>query len=223
MYKAVDMNLRVRLSYRDENDTYLGDEKLWQSAQEQLKNAVVASKLDYFEEAGEAAFYGPKIDFMATDALSREHQLATVQLDFVQPSRFELEYAAEDGNKQTPVIIHCALLGSIERFLSVYIEHTGGKFPVWLAPEQMRIIQVKDSPQLNEFVDKILAVAKEYGVRATADRTNESVSKKIRSGEVMKLPYIVVVGEKELQSGVLTPRVRQDFAVHGRLEAVYTL
>ena len=221
MYKAVDMNLRVRLSYRDENDTYLGDEKLWQSAQEQLKNAVVASKLDYFEEAGEAAFYGPKIDFMATDALSREHQLATVQLDFVQPSRFELEYAAEDGNKQTPVIIHCALLGSIERFLSVYIEHTGGKFPVWLAPEQMRIIQVKDSPQLNEFVDKILAVAKEYGVRATADRTNESVSKKIRSGEVMKLPYIVVVGEKELQSGVLTPRVRQDFAVHGRLEAAY--
>lgn len=122
LYKTVGMKLRVRLSYRDDSDAYLGDKKLWESAQKQLKAAVVANKLDYFEQEGEAAFYGPKIDFMATDAIGREHQVATVQLDFVQPERFGLEYAAEDGGQGQPVMIHCALLGSIERFLSVYIE-----------------------------------------------------------------------------------------------------
>lgn len=223
MYKAVGMDLRVRLSYRDEGDGYLGEPELWKTAQKQLKSAVEANKLDYFEEDGEAAFYGPKIDFMATDALEREHQLATVQLDFVQPDRFELEYVAEDGTKKTPVMVHCALLGSIERFLSVFIEHTGGKFPIWLAPEQLRIIQVKDSPELDTFVDNLVALAKENGVRAIVDRSNESVGKKIRAAEVLKVPYSVVIGEKELQTGQLTPRVRSDLAVDGRSEEAYEL
>lgn len=221
MYRAVGMDLRVRLSYRDESEGYLGDPDLWKIAQTQLKKAVEANNLEYFEEMGEAAFYGPKIDFMATDALEREHQLATVQLDFVQPERFELEYIGEDGTKQTPVMVHSALLGSIERFLSVYIEHTAGKFPIWLAPEQLRIIQVKDSPELDAFVDKLAVSAKENGVRVVVDRSNESVGKKIRAAEVLKVPYSVVIGEKELETGQLTPRVRKDLAVEGRKDSSY--
>lgn len=221
IYKAVGMDLRVRLSYRDDSDGYLGDPALWKTAQDQLKSAVEANGLEYFEVEGEAAFYGPKIDFMATDALEREHQLATVQLDFVQPDRFELEYISDDGSRQTPVMIHCALLGSVERFLSVYIEHTGGKFPVWLAPEQVRVIQVKDSPELDAFVDKLASLAKENKVRLVVDRTNESVGKKIRAAEVLKVPYSVVIGEKELEAGKLTPRIRKDLAVDGRQDEAY--
>ncbi len=221
LYRTVDMKLRVRLSYRDESEAYLGDISLWESAQTQLKTAVEANGLEYFEETGEAAFYGPKIDFMATDALGREHQVATVQLDFVQPERFELEYVTEEGSKEVPVMIHCALLGSIERFLSVYIEHTAGRFPVWLAPEQLRVIQVKDSPELDSFVDEITTIARKNDVRITVDRSNESVSKKIRNAEMMKVPYTVVVGEKELETKQLSPRVRNDFAVEGREEKAY--
>jgi threonyl-tRNA synthetase len=218
LYVTVDMKLHVRLSYRDESDAYLGDPKLWESAQAQLKKAVEANNIEYFEEEGEAAFYGPKIDFMAVDALGREHQVATVQLDFIQPARFELEFTDDKGEKQQPVMIHSALLGSIERFISVYIEHTGGRFPVWLAPEQLRVIQVKDTPDLDSFVDKVVTSAREAGVRVTVDRSNDSVGKKIRSAEVMKVPYSVVVGEKELESGALTPRVRSDIAIDGHEE-----
>lgn len=221
LYQKVDMKLRVRLSYRDDEGTYLGEEQLWKSAQEQLKSAVEANSLEYFEEKGEAAFYGPKIDFMATDALGREHQVATVQLDFVQPARFELEYTAEDGSKQQPVMIHSALLGSIERFLSVYIEHTAGKFPIWLAPEQLRFIQVKDSSELDAFVDKVATIAKERGIRTTIDRTNETVGKKIRAAEVMKVPYAVVVGDKELTTQDMTPRIRSDLEIEGRKDTSY--
>lgn len=216
LYGTVGMDLRVRLSYRDNSDAYLGDKKLWESAQEQLKSAVAANKLDYIEEEGEAAFYGPKIDFMATDAIGREHQVATVQLDFVMPERFGLEYTSEDGSKPRPVMIHCALLGSIERFLSVYIEHTAGHFPVWLAPEQLRLIQVKEDARLSEFVKEIKLKADEQGVRTVVDNTDATVGKKIRQAELMKIPYVVVVGEKELSNGILTPRVRQDLAVENR-------
>jgi len=156
LYGSIDMKLRVRLSYRDKSDSYLGDLSLWDSAQNQLKSAVEKVGLDYFEQEGEAAFYGPKIDFMATDAIGREHQVATVQLDFVQPQRFGLEYADADGNFTTPVMIHCALLGSIERFLSVFIEHTGGWFPFWAAPEQVRILTINDT--VLEYVDKTMWV-----------------------------------------------------------------
>ncbi len=213
LYATVGMSLRVRLSYRDDSDAYLGDEKLWQSAQEQLKNAVIANELEYFEQEGEAAFYGPKIDFMATDAIGREHQVATVQLDFVQPERFSLEYTAEDSSKQQPVMIHCALLGSVERFMSVYIEHTAGKFPVWLAPEQVRLISVNQEDATVAFADKVLRQAYELGIRATVDNSNESVGKKIRAAEMAKVPYTVVIGEKEMESDRLMPRIRKDLEV----------
>jgi threonyl-tRNA synthetase len=213
LYEAVDMKLRVRLSYRDQTDAYLGSMELWQSAQEKLKAAVLANKLDYFEQTGEAAFYGPKIDFMATDALGREHQLATVQLDFVQPERFKLEYTSEDGKQTQPIMIHCALLGSIERFLSIYIEHTAGRFPVWLAPEQIRLLTVNQTPETTEFAEKISIKAKELGVRLQIDNSNESVGKKIRAAEIAKVPYTIVVGDKEITSGEVVPRIRSDMAV----------
>ena len=221
LYATVDMKLRVRLSYRDESDAYLGDHKLWDSAQKQLKNAVFANKLDYFEQDGEAAFYGPKIDFMVTDALGREHQLATVQLDFVQPERFGLEYSAENGSEQ-PVMIHCALLGSIERFLSVYIEHTAGKFPVWLAPEQVRLITVNQEDSTVKFAEDLLDKAKKLGLRVEVDNSNESVGKKIRDAEMMKVPYTVVIGEKEIASGELIPRIRKDMEVQASSVAVHS-
>ena len=213
LYSAVGMGLRVRLSYRDSSDAYLGAQDLWESAQAQLKNAVMKNGLEYFEEEGEAAFYGPKIDFMATDALGREHQLATVQLDFVQPERFQLEYTDEAGEKQQPVMIHSALLGSIERFLSVYIEHSAGRFPVWLAPEQLRIITVNQEDETVAFAEKLLDQVKSLNIRGTIDNSNESVGKKIRASEVMKVPYSVVIGAKEIETGKFTPRIRQDMAV----------
>ncbi len=215
LYAAVDMGLKVRLSYRDQSDAYLGPQELWESAQSQLKNAVIKNGLEYFEEEGEAAFYGPKIDFMATDALGREHQLATVQLDFVQPERFKLEYTDESGEKRQPIMIHSALLGSIERFISVYIEHSAGKFPVWLAPEQLRVITVNQEDETITFADKLVEQARSLGLRVTIDNSNESVGKKIRSTEVMKIPYSVVIGAKEIETGKFTPRIRQDMAVEG--------
>lgn len=213
LYSTVGMHLRVRLSYRDESDGYLGAPELWESAQSQLKNAVIANGLEYFEQSGEAAFYGPKIDFMVTDAIGREHQLATVQLDFVQPERFELEYTVDDGSKQQPVMIHCALLGSIERFLSVYIEHTAGKFPVWNSPEQIRVITVNQEDDTVAFADLFATKARKLQLRVVVDNANESVGKKIRAAEIAKVPYTIVLGEKEIESGELTPRIRKDLVV----------
>lgn len=212
-YKTVGMKLRVRLSYRDDSDAYLGDKKLWISAQKQLKDAVVANKLDYFEQEGEAAFYGPKIDFMAMDAIGREHQVATVQLDFVQPERFKLEYVAQGGSAEQPVMIHCAIMGSIERFLSVYIEHTAGKFPVWVSPEQVRIASVNQEDSTLDFVAKLRQEAIKHGVRVVVDNSNESVGKKIRNAEKDKVPYMLVIGAKEIETGEVTPRIRSDLQV----------
>lgn len=214
LYGTLGLPLRARLSYRDDSDVYLGDKNLWDEAQEIIKELAEENELDYFEARGEAAFYGPKIDFMATDAIGREHQVATVQLDFVQPERFGLSYVSEQGAERRPVMIHCALLGSIERFLSVYIEHTAGKFPVWLAPEQVRIITVNQEDKTVEFAEDLLTRAKELGLRAAVDNDNESVGKKIRSAEMAKVPYTVVIGEKEVASGELTPRVRSDLEVN---------
>lgn len=213
LYSTVGMSLRVRLSYRDDSDAYLGDAKLWETAQAQLKNAVIANKMDYYEQEGEAAFYGPKIDFMATDAIGREHQVATVQLDFVQPTRFELEFVGEDGQTHTPIMLHYAMLGSVERFLNVYIEHTAGKFPVWLAPEQIRLITVNQEEATTSFAADVRVKAKELGLRVVIDNDNESVGKKIRNAELMKVPYTIVIGEKEIESGEVVPRVRADLEV----------
>lgn len=215
LYESIDMKLRVRLSYRDDSDSYLGDIDLWNSAQGQLKSAVERVDLDCFEQEGEAAFYGPKIDFMATDAIGREHQVATVQLDFVQPQRFGLEYVDINGNSTTPVMIHCALLGSIERFLSVFIEHTGGWFPFWAAPEQVRILTINDS--VLGYVDKITTILSETtltkpvkynDVRFTSDLRNESLGKKIREATSMKIPVQLIVGPKDMEAGEVSIRTQ---------------
>ena len=215
LYGSINMKLRVRLSYRDESDSYLGDLSLWDSAQNQLKSAVEKVGLDYFEQEGEAAFYGPKIDFMATDAIGREHQVATVQLDFVQPQRFGLEYADADGNFTTPVMIHCALLGSIERFLSVFIEHTGGWFPFWAAPEQVRVLTINDT--VLEYVDKITTILSDItlmkpvrynDVRFTIDSRNESLGKKIREATSMKIPVQLIVGPKDMEANEVSVRTQ---------------
>ena len=215
LYGTIDMKLRVRLSYRDDSDAYLGERELWASAQNQLKSAVEKVGLDYFEQEGEAAFYGPKIDFMATDAIGREHQVATVQLDFVQPQRFGLEYTDRDGNFTTPVMIHCALLGSIERFLSVFIEHTGGWFPFWAAPEQVRILTINDT--VLDYVDEITTIlsgvtlmqpVKYNEVRFTTDIRNESIGKKIREATVVKIPTQIIVGPKDKEQRIVSVRTR---------------
>lgn len=215
LYGTLGMKLRVRLSYRDDSEGYLGDVSLWESAQAQLKAAVVANDLEYFEQEGEAAFYGPKIDFMATDAIGREHQLATVQLDFVQPQRFGLEYTDDDGSAQQPVMVHSALLGSIERFLSVYIEHTGGWFPFWIAPEQVRILTIND--QVMEYVESVKAVldgvllmrpVKYNELRFTVDDRNESLGKKIREATAWKIPVQLIVGPKDSEARVVSVRTQ---------------
>lgn len=213
LYGTIGMELKARLSFRDESDKYLGEQSLWDLAQGIIRDLAAKNELQYFEAEGEAAFYGPKIDFMGTDAIGREHQVATVQLDFVQPERFELEYAAEDGGKQRPVMIHCALLGSIERFLSVYIEHTAGKLPVWCAPEQIRIASVNQEEPTVNFVSEMAEKGKKLGLRITVDNSNESVGKKIRAAETDKVPYMIVVGQKEIDTGEVTPRVRKDMEV----------
>lgn len=217
-------DLRVRFSTHDSDDmeSYAGDEAKWEQSEAQLLK-IIKSKVgdDYIAGVGEAAFYGPKIDFMARDAIGREHQVATIQLDFNQPEGFDLTCTNEAGDAERIVMVHAAIMGSIERFLSVYIEHTAGKFPIWLAPEQLRIIQVKDSAELDAFVDEITTEAKNRGVRIEVDRSNDSVSKKIRNSQLMKVPYVVVVGEKELETRELTPRVRADLAVENREEKSY--
>ena len=216
LYHIVGMKLRVRLSYRDEGEGYLGAPELWQSAQAQLKAAVMAKQLDYFEQEGEAAFYGPKIDFMATDAIGREHQVATVQLDFVQPERFGLEYTDEAGDMARPVMIHSALLGSIERFLSVFIEHTAGWFPFWIAPEQVRILTINNT--VEDYVDEITSVLKtvvlmhpiKYNeVRYTTDMRNESLGKKIREATVVKIPVQIIVGLRDKANRQVSVRTQQ--------------
>mgnify|MGYP003362061154 FL=1 len=215
VYSTLGMKLRVRLSYRDDSDAYLGDPQLWQQSQQRLKEAVIANGLDYFEQEGEAAFYGPKIDFMASDAIGREHQVATVQLDFVQPERFELTYVDSDGNHQRPVMIHCAVLGSIERFLSVFIEHTGGWFPFWVAPEQVRILTINDDilPYATQVRNVLSQVVLDVPVRfnplrVTIDERKESLGKKIREATSFKIPMQIIVGQKDQDAQEVSVRTR---------------
>ena len=217
LYSGIGMKLRVRLSYRDESDSYLGDLAVWESAQKQLKKAVISNNLEYFEQEGEAAFYGPKIDFMATDAIGREHQVATVQLDFVQPERFELSYKNSEGQDEQPVMIHCALLGSIERFMSVYIEHKAGWFDFWAAPEQIRILTINDT--LNDYVEEVSKIlsgvvldspVKFNEIRYSVDNRNESLGKKIREATSMKIPVQLIVGPKDKENNEVSVRFRKD-------------
>ena len=216
LYETMGMQkLRARLSYRSDEDKYLGDKALWEMAQNQIKQAAIDNGLDYFEQEGEAAFYGPKIDFMAEDAIGREHQLATIQLDFVQPERFGLEFTNAKGEKERPVMIHHATLGSIERFLSVFIEHTGGWFPFWCAPEQVRIVTVNNT--VSKYVDEIKEILdgivldkplKYNELRYTIDDTSDSLGKKIKRATDFKIPAILVVGPKDAEEKVVSIRLR---------------
>ena len=209
------MKLRARLSYRSDEDKYLGDKKLWKMAQGQIKEAAIENKLDFFEMEGEAAFYGPKIDFMAEDAIGREHQVATIQLDFVQPERFGLEFVNEKGEKERPVMIHHATLGSIERFMSVFIEHTAGWFPLWVAPEQVRVLTVND--KVKDYVEKISQTldqvslekpVKHNELRYSVDDSADSLGKKIKRATAMKIPVVLIVGEKDAEAKEVSVRLK---------------
>jgi threonyl-tRNA synthetase len=215
-YGAFGFELKVRFSTHDpaHMEAYSGSEDKWQSTEKQLLN-IVKQKIgdNYLDGVGEAAFYGPKIDFMAKDAIGREHQVATIQLDFNQPEGFDLTCINEDSERERILMIHAAIMGSIDRFLSVYIEHCAGKFPVWLAPEQIRLATVNQEKETATFAERIAVRAKELGLRLSIDNSNESVGKKIRNAELMKVPYVVVIGEKEIETGELLPRVRKDLEV----------
>jgi threonyl-tRNA synthetase len=210
MYTVFDLKYRARLSFRDDSDEYLGGDEVWERAQKTIEEVAKKAGLEYSVAEGDAAFYGPKIDIMITDSLDREWQCATLQLDFVQPERFELKYADADGSEKTPVMIHKALLGSFERFLSVYLEHTDGKFPLWLAPEQLRVVTLNDEGAVVNAANEVVKKAREAGLRSELDDSNESVGKRIMEAEQMRIPYTVVIGGKEVESGQLTPRVRSD-------------
>lgn len=208
-YEAFGMRFhRVRLSVRDlsEPEKYLGGDDVWEEAETTLAEVMASVGREVEVGEGEAAFYGPKLDFMTKDAIGREWQLATIQLDFNQPERFGLEYVDSDGEKKRPVMIHRAILGSVERFMGIMIEHYAGAFPLWLAPVQVKILPVAD--RHNDFAYALAEELKEAGLRVEVDDSTESVGKKIRNAEKMKIPRMLVVGDKEAESGELTVRVR---------------
>jgi threonyl-tRNA synthetase len=211
-YSSLDMfaegKFWVSVSVRDPEtpDKYLGDTNNWDIAEKTLENIVKDNGFKYKVVPGEAAFYGPKIDFMFFDALGRERQLATAQLDFVMPSRFGLEYTDKTGNKQTPVMIHRAIAGSLERFLAIIIEHFAGNFPTWLSPEQVRIVPVADAH--SEYAHRVLAGLEEFNIRASIHEATDSLGKRIRVAKKEKIPYTLVLGDKEQETGSVTAEVR---------------
>ena len=222
LYAKVGMKLKLRLSFRDDGDGYIGTKEMWKKAESAIQEMADKYEMDYFVGLGEAAMYGPKMDFMAMDALGREWQLATVQLDYAQPERFGLEYIAEDGTKKRPAMVHCALIGSIERFMSVFIEHTAGWFPFWCAPEQVRILTVND--QVSEYAAQVAAELdevvlqepiKDNQLRYALDDSADSLGKKIRRATEMKIPCVIIVGPKDAESGEVSLRIHDDSATDG--------
>lgn len=208
VYTTLSMPLRVRLSLRDpdKKENYLGDETAWNDAESRLRDCLKEMKEESFIGIGEAAFYGPKLDFMATDALGREWQVATVQLDFVQPERFKLVYTDADGAQKQPVMIHRAILGSLERFMAILIEHYAGDFPLWLAPVQVAILPVSD--KVAAYASVVEEKLSEHNIRVWVDASNESIGKKIRSSELQKYPIMLIVGEKEEAGHTVSVRSR---------------
>jgi threonyl-tRNA synthetase len=214
-YATVGIELRVRLSLHDPENrsSYLGTDKQWADVEGSMRKIAKDRGVKFEEQVGDAAFYGPKFDFMGKDAIGREHQVATIQFDFNQPEGFDLTCINEEGEKERIVMVHCAVMGSHERFLSVYIEHTAGRFPVWCAPEQVRILTVNQTDEIVKVAKDFMAKGEALGLRMTLDNDQESVGKKIRSSELWKVPYTLVVGEKEAESGEVTPRIRSDMQV----------
>jgi threonyl-tRNA synthetase len=204
------MDYWVRLSVRDpqKKDEYIGSDEVWEKAETDLRDAAEKKGLHYEIGLGEAAFYGPKIDFMVRDALGREWQCSTIQLDFNQPNNFELEYIGEDGQAHRPVIIHRAVTGSTERFMALLIEHFAGAFPVWLSPVQAVVIPIADRHQ--EYASKVLATLKAAGIRAEMDMRSERMNAKIRDAQMQKTPYMLVVGDKEAAADAVSVRLRSN-------------
>ena len=198
----------VRLSLRDpqKKEEYIGADEVWENAEASLRDAVERRGLKYEIGIGEAAFYGPKVDFMVHDALGREWQCSTVQLDFNQPENFELEYIGEDGQPHRPVMIHRAVTGATERFMALLIEHFAGAFPVWLSPLQAMIIPIAD--RHNEYAAKVLEALEAAGIRAEIDLRGERMNAKIRDAQLQKIPYMLVVGDKEAVAEAVSVRLR---------------
>lgn len=209
-YGTFGFKLRVRLSFHDpkEMDKYLGTKEIWENAENALREIAQERNADYFEAQGEAAMYGPKLDFMAKDSIGREHQVATIQLDMNLPERFDLSCINEKGEKERIVMMHCAIMGSIERFSAVLIEHLGGNFPLWLSPTQVAIIPVADVH--NAYAETVYTKLKEAGLRVTLDTTNESMGKKIRTAKKERLPYFIVIGDKEVANSSATLESRDN-------------
>ena len=201
---------KVRLSVRDPKvpEKYLGTDEIWEHSESVLKQIAEDENLNYFIGEGEAAFYGPKLDFMFTDAIGREWQLGTVQLDFNMPKRFELEYTAKDGEKKTPIMIHRAIAGSLERFLSVAIEHFAGNFPFWLAPVQVEVIPIGEAH--NEFANNIFRTLKKDGIRTTLHNNDEGFGKKVRKAKTNKSPYFLIIGDEEIEKQEITVESRDN-------------
>jgi threonyl-tRNA synthetase len=208
-YAAVGFGqLRARLSLHDPEhfEKYLGTKEVWERTENQLRELAKERGGDYFEAKGEAAMYGPKIDFLAKDSLGREWQVATIQIDRNLPERFKLDCVNENGEKERVVMLHCAIMGSIERFMSILIEHTAGAFPVWLAPVQVQLapVSVKHLDGTKQLAERFVSA----GIRVAIDDADETVGNKVRKAAKSKIPYIVVVGDKELSGGELMVRVR---------------
>lgn len=204
-YSKFGFTLTPRLSRRDITtpEKYLGKTENWDIAEDKLKSVIVKNFGDtYVDGPGEAAFYGPKIDFMAKDAIGRPHQVATIQLDFVQPDRFGLTCVNEKGEKEPVVMIHCAIMGSFERFLSVAIEHFAGAFPTWLSPVQVKVVPIGE--RQTEFANSVYKALKDADVRVELDDSNDSLGKRIRNAKTEKVPYVIVLGDKEVESKMLT-------------------
>jgi threonyl-tRNA synthetase len=197
---------KVRLSLRGEQGKYVQDDEKWTMATQALKSALDANHVDYFVAEGEAAFYGPKADFIAKDVLGREWQLSTIQVDFIQPARLGLEYIAEDGQPQTPVMLHRAVTGSTERFLAVLIEQYAGAFPLWLAPVQAEIIPIAD--RHSDYARQVEKGLRAAGLRVEVDDRSERMNAKIRDAQLKKIPYMLVVGDKEAATNAVAVRLR---------------
>ena len=199
-------NYEAQISLRDPKDTekYIGSDEIWEESENAIREACKEKGLETREEVGEAAFYGPKLDFMVKDAIGRRWQLGTIQVDYNLPERFKLEYTAEDNSKKTPVMIHRAPFGSLERFTAVLIEHTAGHFPLWLTPDQVAILPI--SEKYNDYAQKVRQYFDKQGVRALVDDRNEKIGRKIRDNELKRVPYMVIVGEKESAEGLVSMR-----------------
>ena len=199
-------NYEAQISLRDPKDTekYIGSDEIWEESENAIREACKEKGLETHEEVGEAAFYGPKLDFMVKDAIGRRWQLGTIQVDYNLPQRFKLEYTAEDNSKKTPVMIHRAPFGSLERFTAVLIEHTAGHFPLWLTPDQVAILPI--SEKYNDYAQKVRQYFDKQGVRALVDDRNEKIGRKIRDNELKRVPYMVIVGEKESAEGLVSMR-----------------